>query len=153
MKPKPCIEPDCDYPRFGKGYCLNHQYLRTDKKPKHLKRHSKPLRQTPIKKKYKVTGEAALFQEIKRERVMRSFVSGDEIKNPEPINFSHVIPKGSYPGYRLRKDNIVILTAAEHRLYDHAKHLIKDNPKWKPLFDLHDALVREYNQEMKVKKI
>lgn len=30
IKSKPCIIDGCNYPRFGKGYCKKHQYLRTD---------------------------------------------------------------------------------------------------------------------------
>lgn len=41
--PKICKADGCTWNVFGKGYCLNHQYLRTDKKPKQIKR-------TPIKK-------------------------------------------------------------------------------------------------------
>lgn len=29
---KPCSKEDCNNPRFSKGYCKWHQYLRTDKK-------------------------------------------------------------------------------------------------------------------------
>lgn len=29
---KPCIAPDCLYPRFSSGFCKRHQYLRTDAK-------------------------------------------------------------------------------------------------------------------------
>lgn len=32
MKRKECDVEDCRYPRFAKGYCSYHQYLRTDKK-------------------------------------------------------------------------------------------------------------------------
>lgn len=31
---KTCIKEGCNNPRFGKGYCKNHQYLRTDLKEK-----------------------------------------------------------------------------------------------------------------------
>lgn len=32
--PKPCNVDGCNNPRWGKGYCSHHQYLRTDKKKK-----------------------------------------------------------------------------------------------------------------------
>ena len=31
---KTCLHPDCMHRRFGGGYCVSHQYLRTDKKDK-----------------------------------------------------------------------------------------------------------------------
>ena len=31
---KTCSHPDCMHRRFGGGYCVSHQYLRTDKKDK-----------------------------------------------------------------------------------------------------------------------
>ena len=35
---KSCLEDGCNNPRFGKGYCRNHQYKRTDKETKSLVR-------------------------------------------------------------------------------------------------------------------
>ena len=40
---KKCLKEDCSNPRFGGGYCRNHQYLRTDKNIVELKR-------TPLKR-------------------------------------------------------------------------------------------------------
>jgi hypothetical protein len=36
MNRKECNVEKCKYPRFAKGYCSMHQYLRTDKKPKEV---------------------------------------------------------------------------------------------------------------------
>lgn len=44
---KVCLKDECNNPRFGKGYCRNHQYLRTDKKPTVKKR----TRISPISEK------------------------------------------------------------------------------------------------------
>lgn len=38
--PKVCKHSGCTYNVFGGGYCRNHQYLRTDKKPKPIKQFS-----------------------------------------------------------------------------------------------------------------
>lgn len=32
IKSKPCVIEDCDYPRWAKGYCRYHQFLREDKR-------------------------------------------------------------------------------------------------------------------------
>lgn len=36
--PKQCLHHNCTIPVWGKGYCIYHQYLRTDKKPKPIKK-------------------------------------------------------------------------------------------------------------------
>ncbi len=41
---KDCLKGDCTNPRFGKGYCKWHQYLRTDKKPNKKKSLSKRIK-------------------------------------------------------------------------------------------------------------
>lgn len=49
--PKQCLAPDCTYNVFGKGYCLNHQYLRTDKnKPKFNWVQSNPIKKVSKKR-------------------------------------------------------------------------------------------------------
>lgn len=121
---KQCTHKDCNNPVFGGGYCKFHQWKRTDKK-------QKPLKKTPIKKVYNVTGENALFIEIWNERVHRSFISNQCLeryydKNPAIRGtlkwhscFAHVLPKGTYPEYRLYKPNIILVTPYEHWLIDH----------------------------------
>ncbi len=38
---KTCIDPGCNWPQFGGGYCTRHQYKRTDKKKKAISQFSK----------------------------------------------------------------------------------------------------------------
>ena len=45
---KTCSHPDCMHRRFGGGYCVSHQYLRTDKK-------DKPKRKRIIAKSFNTT--------------------------------------------------------------------------------------------------
>ncbi len=130
---KTCNVEDCDNPRWGKGYCKHHQYLRTDKKPK-------PLKQTRIKKEYKPTGELALFKEIWAERPHFCFVSGKKLPHFDVRLFAHVIPKGNSPNMRLDKNNIVLLTPSNHYLYDHCVHQAKKLPMFDKLFELRQEL-------------
>lgn len=102
--------------------------------------------------KRRVTGEGELFKEIWAEREHRSFVSGVRLKYFDVSCFAHLIPKGSYPAYRLRKENIILLTPDEHHKFDHASHEIKDDPKWKKVFEMVEELKRKYNEEFKIKK-
>lgn len=114
---KICNVPTCNYTVFGGGFCKNHQYHRQDSKaPKSLKR-------IPIKKKYKSTGEKAVFDMIWKERKHVSFLTG--LPLPDTFNpqlyismFAHVLSKGKYPRFRLLKENILLLTPTEHRILD-----------------------------------
>lgn len=143
---KECLLDGCCNPRFGGGYCKFHQIHRTDKKLKGLAR-------TGIKqKKREPTGELALFQEIWEERPHVCFVSGDPIKEFSVSCMAHLLPKGSYQSLRLEKENIVILTASNHYLYDHCKDQAKKLPMFDKLFELHEQARRRYYDDNKIPK-
>lgn len=97
------------------------------------------------------TGELKVFMEIwgslePEDRV--SFVTGFPLEDqhePRAFYFSHILGKGAYPKFRLYKKNIVFMSYREHHLWDHAKHMVKDNPLWKKVFELEEELKREYN--------
>lgn len=102
----------------------------------------------------KKTGELDMFEEIWDERQHVSEVSGEPLGDIlDPWFFAHLLPKGSYPAYRLRKENIILLTKKEHTQLDHSVHTIKNDPNWEFVFRLRDDLKIQYNQEMKVKKV
>jgi hypothetical protein len=65
----------------------------------------------------KPTGEAALFKEIWEEREHKCEVCGTELSEAGPSNFSHLLPKGTYPDYRLDKRNIVIKCLTCHDIW------------------------------------
>lgn len=114
-------------PVFGKGYCRNHQYLRTDKPQQQIRR-SKPLKSskgisTPFKSKSFNTHynkeQNDIFKQIWNERVdkngkRKSEFSGIEIKEFSIKNFHHVYTKQAYPEWKLKKENIVMITIQEH---------------------------------------
>lgn len=124
--PKKCKAEDCDYNVFSTGYCKIHQYLRTDpKKPKPLNRtaiQSKPkaINQISDKRKEKLKGysQKDMFAEIWDERPHVSELSGDELlpkgHSQWHWQFLHVLPKGSFPKFELKKENILLGTVAEH---------------------------------------
>lgn len=70
-------------------------------------------------KKYKKTGELEFFVEIWNERphycVKCSKWLGNDLK---PIFFSHIKSKGAYPELRKDKDNIELLCAECHHIYE-----------------------------------
>lgn len=110
----------------------------------------------PLPKK-KPTGEAALFKAIWATRKHVSYVKekgrpvplGDDAY---PYHFSHVLPKGKYPHFRLYDRNIVLMTYDQHFLWGNARHKIKDDPEWQPVFMLEAELKKEYEQQFNEKK-
>ena len=96
------------------------------------------------------TGEAQMFLEIWEDlepEERNSFISlrplGDR-HEMRTFYFAHVLGKGNYPKFRLRKDNIVLLTFEEHKIWDTRRWEVRDNPLWKKLFDLEEKLIAEY---------
>lgn len=99
-----------------------------------------------------MVGQAQLFKQIWDKRLHESYISetflGDEMKAQF---FAHVIPKGSYPKFKLYEKNIVLLTFEEHILWDHQRDKIRANKiwlkKWEKLFLLEEKLKTEYYHE------
>ncbi len=101
--------------------------------------------------------EVDLFDEIWDERPHRSEVSGifltdrphsrgdHDAMRQWVRQFSHLVPKGTYPSMRLRKDNIVLKTAYEHDLWHNTpKHeLLKLHPGW-------EAIIKRYHEQLAV---
>jgi len=80
-----------------------------------------------------------------------SFVTGMILPTPHEMRayyFAHVLGKGNYPRFKLKKENIRLLTFKEHKLWDTARFKIKENPNllkmWKPMFKLEEKLIEEY---------
>ena len=133
---KKCSEEGCDYPVWARGKCRIHDKGKPKSKPK------------------KATGEKIVFEMIYEERPHISFISGLHV-DCIAHNFAHVLSKGSYPKFRLRKDNIVFLTPEEHHLYDfgteedrvrYVDRMKEDgiDVDWDKLYSLRDKLKLEY---------
>ena len=94
--------------------------------------------------------EIAVYNEIWSERVHRSEVSGEPLlPKGHPMwhwQFSHVLSKGAFSKFKYDKRNIVLKSPDEHILWENYKHKIRDNPKWKWVFELEEALKQEYFQ-------
>lgn len=109
---KKCKCADCNYPVFGGQFCVRHQFLRTDKQLKTLR-----------KRREKSVGQYDLFKKIWAERPHVSFLTGKNLPENVPIEiwlsyFAHCLSKGKYIRYRLNKDNIILLDPEEHALLD-----------------------------------
>ena len=119
-----------------------------------IKSKSKPK----SKQKRKVTGEAAMFIAIWRTRKHVSFLSGKKLNYVAGSSFwfnlfAHVLPKGRYPNFRLRLENIVLLTPEEHELFDtgtearRQKYAEENNCDWQELYDLVESMKLKYESE------
>ena len=152
---KKCKFDTCNNNVFGGLYCRNHQYMRTDKK-------DKPVKKTPIKRNYKPTGEGALFTSIIGTRRNYSFLSGlniIEIDNTiDHNNCHHVLNKKDYPDFRLYDRNIILITREEHDLIHcgtkekrekYTKKVMELYGKtvhWEKLEALKNELINEYKK-------
>jgi len=120
--PKKCKKPYCNYNQFGGGYCQNHQYLRTDKKPKFLKRTTikkvSPKRKASRKEDVEQLHKDWLFYlEIWNERPHIDYETGEPIPgDASTLYFHHVLPKGTdrFKKYRYKKWNIVLVSWQTH---------------------------------------
>ncbi len=99
-------------------------------------------------KRKKATGELDLFVEIWNERPHISEVSGKPIKYFNVGCFSHILPKGQFKRFRLKKENIVLKTLEEHFDWTFNKHELKDREEWKKIFELETELKKLYNGEI-----
>lgn len=111
-----------------------------------LKR-NKPLNKYGTRRKSRER-ELDLFVEIWNERPHVSEVSGKRLM-PKPSHtdegawrmwvsqFSHLVPKGSYRGMRLRKENIVLKTVEEHDQWHNIpkSELVTMHPGWAAIID------------------
>lgn len=108
---------------------------------KKLSNHS---RLKPRKKSNK--SQVKVFEEISLEREHKCQVCGTKIIHLGPINFSHLLPKGSYLKYKYDKRNIIIKCAKCHDLWgkERAKNL-ENIDMWKWVCDLYYQLRSEAN--------
>ena len=97
-----CQAEECFCTDFNRTFCKNY---REDAKPK-----SKGLKRTPMKKKYKATGEMDLFKHLWETRKHKCYITGRELEFSPSICF-HILGKGAFPAYRLNPSNIIFVNA------------------------------------------
>lgn len=105
---------------------------------------NKRLNSAKVKVQKLPKGELQVFIEIWNERPHISEVSGIALKAFNVCNFSHILTKGAYPGFRLKKENIVLKTFDEHQMWEFQAHKLKELPEWKWVFELKQKLKEEY---------
>lgn len=96
--------------------------------------------------------QRSLFEHIWATREHVSEINGEQL--PEQghwqwhWNFAHILNKGSYPSAKLVECNIVLLTPAQHQLFDFHPHKVKNLAPWIWLFEERELLkIRYHNKE------
>lgn len=107
------------------------------------KKAKKPLKRTPLKKKFKSSGELSVFREIWNERPHVCQVTGVFLGDEFNISFfSHVVPKSLSNELRLDKRNIWLELPTIHYEWDHGS---RNQPKFDKKRELFEQLKREIN--------
>lgn len=114
IKSKPCTVEGCNNPRWAKGLCQRHQSLRTDKKPKGLKKISDKGKVRKELKKELFQNDAAFYLKVWESRPHVCFETKKPLGKMNLCMFHHVLPKARYPEYRHCDWNIVLLHPDVH---------------------------------------
>lgn len=102
----------------------------------------KPLR----KRSPKQEGWIHVAREILDERGPTCEVCGKHIYSPGPINFSHLLPRSTYPDYKRDKRNIRIKDAGCHTLWhEHGPKVLQYSTSWMAICALYFELHAEAN--------
>lgn len=101
----------------------------------------------------KPTGEARLFELIAEQRRASDGYCYSQVNPATRLvekghpdwakQFSHILPKGAYPEYRLDPRNIVMCSAEEHRMWGEERTTFRKSPYTKWIFRLEELLKRE----------
>ena len=70
-------------------------------------------------------GQVALFERIWESRPHSCEVCGARIGEPTASNFSHLLPKGSYPEYKLDERNVELWCEGCHNVWHNEPGLVK----------------------------
>ena len=140
MERKKKICKECGEPRFiwARGKCQECDYK--TKPPKKLAK-------TKIKQKFsKPTGELALFQAIWDNRPNFCAVCNEPLGEFNISYFSHILPKGAFPKFRLYDKNIMLKCEYHHHIWGtKAKSdLLNYHSNFQMAIDLAEELLIEY---------
>lgn len=92
--------------------------------------------------------EMSLFDRIYAERGGVSQISGKKLPEKGDSRyhwcFSHILTKGAYPKFKLKPENIKLVTPEEHILWENYKWKVRELPEWKWVFDMQEQLKQQY---------
>jgi hypothetical protein len=104
-------------------------------------RKKKGIKKTKVKAKKK-TGELDLFYCLWEKREKQCECCDIHLAYFNVIYFSHILPKGAYPTFRLREDNISIMCEKCHYDWDFGN---RNQDKFLLINEKHQKLRYEYN--------
>jgi hypothetical protein len=92
--------------------------------------------------KRKPTGEKEVFRRIwdAADGNAKCLTCGVHIHEGKAINFSHLLPKGKYPEYRLDERNIVLQCGDCHSRWHNYGSEMRESKKWRGFFKRYDNL-------------
>lgn len=80
--------------------------------------------------KFRFKDQREMFGHVWASRPHVSEVSGRRLHEGRAHNFAHILPKGTYPAFKLNPDNIALMTLSEHTEFDNG---VRDN-EWQDKF-------------------
>lgn len=136
---KQCFFDGCNRNIFSNLYCRVHQYLRTDDKWLNKTRNKTvepryPIRLPNVSPKQKNTFKSELlysfgfrsqkemFDFVWRSRTHVCQLSGIDLESVPKWQhhwiYAHILPKGKYPYFKYKEDNILLLHPTVHTMVD-----------------------------------
>lgn len=86
-----------------------------------------------LSSKRKPSGQRGLFERIWNERPHLCEVCGKQIAEATASNFSHILPKGMYPEYKLDPRNVELWCEKCHAVWHEKPHIVNAAPiAWSP---------------------
>jgi hypothetical protein len=103
------------------------------------------LKKSTFTKKRKATGEKEVFRRIwdAADGNAKCLTCGVHISEGRAINFSHLLPKGKYPEYRLDERNIVLQCDRCHMKWHNYGNEMREVKRWSTFFSKYDDLWEE----------
>lgn len=152
---KTCKKDGCFRPVFSHLFCLNHQYLRTDKK---VKKDFPKIKITTVRDdlqtSFGFSSQFEMFQALwdsvrNLDGSVTCKYTGEKLLQHSPyyINyFAHILNKKNYPWFKINPANVEIVALEFHRIVDAGTQKERaEHPTWK--WDLWDARVIQMKQE------
>jgi len=139
-KKKICISCNTEQYIFSRKMCK----VCASKNPK-----PKSNLREPVKKVlFKPSGELLLFQTIWSVRKHECAVCGENLKDFDIWNYSHILSKAAFPRFRLYDKNIVLKCRKHHQEWEtKANSDLAKDPMWLSIIQLHQELIKEYYLE------
>lgn len=77
-----------------------------------------------------------------------SFINGEILRDFSPMKMAHVLPKGSYPRWKNKKFNLVLMTEGQHwQQHNMPQSVLEElHPGWIRFFKLQDRYRAIYNE-------